>query len=529
MKGSWIALGATLALGSFLRLWGLDYGIPHPTIRPDEERLVGRAQTIFATGNWHPGSFFYPSLPFYVDAIALHAYYGTGKVLGRYEEPRDFLFDIAVTRPGLHYRISRVVSAAAGVATILAAYALSLAAYRQPRAALLAAFSLAVCHVHVRDSHFATVDIVATLFVTLSLVFAARAAKASTARDFALAGLFAGLAISSKYNVGLVAIPIGVAALYRGRQALSPLALSAGAAVLAFALSSPYVLLRFGGFRSDLSFLEEFLYRSGDLALWDHLRTTFPSGLGWPLYLAAALGLVRALLRRRPEDIVLLSFAVPFLVLISSVRITFPRYVLPIVPLLLVLAVDWVASFIERLSPSRRRVLWSGASAAVLLAPPLLDSTRFDLIAAREDTRLQAASFIGRTFAPQTTVHVCRGYGAPAINEDRRRPPAFVVVLVDCLSETPPPDAGFLVTHEHEQLSFSRIHTSLARWLEEHGEPIAAFDPYRPYRPYRRGAGVEPVFYPSDAFYIPFAGLEAVERGGPVVRIWRIWKLQPRR
>ena len=127
------ALGLALVLASLLRLWGLDYGIPHPTIRPDEERLVGRAQTIFATGNWHPGSFFYPSLPFYLDALALHVYYGTGKLLGRYEEPRDFLFDIAVTRPGLHYRISRVVSAAAGVATILAAYALSLAAYRRPR------------------------------------------------------------------------------------------------------------------------------------------------------------------------------------------------------------------------------------------------------------------------------------------------------------------------------------------------------------------------------------------------------------
>ena len=518
MSRSWIALGLALVLGSFLRLWGLDYGIPHPTIRPDEERLVGRAQTIFATGNWHPGRFFYPSLPFYVDVIALHAYYGTGKLLGRYEEPRDFLFDIAVTRPGLHYRISRVVSAAAGVATILAAYALSLAAYRRPRAALLAAFSLAVCHLHVRDSHFATVDVLVTLFVTLSLVCACRASEAPTARHFVLAGILAGLAISSKYNVGLVTIPIGVAALYRGREALSRLALAAAASAAAFALTSPYVLLRFGGFRSDMRFLEDFLYRPGDLALWDHLKLTFPHGLGWPLYVASALGLARAIVRRRAADVVLLSFAVPFLVLISSVRITFPRYVLPVVPLLLVLAADLIASLLERVSSRRVRFV-----ALILLVPSLLDSAAFDRIAAREDTRLQAASFVSKTFEPQTRIHVCRGYGAPAINEDRRRPPAFVVVEVDCLSETPPPDAGFLVTHEHEQLSFSRIRASLARWLEEHGELIAAFDPYRPYR---RGAGVEPVFYPSDAFYIPFAGLEAVERGGPVVRIW---KLQPRR
>ena len=514
------ALGLALVLASLLRFWGLDYGIPHPTARPDEERLAGRALTIFATGDWHPGSFFYPSLPFYLDALALHAYYGWGKLLGSYQDPRDFLFDAAVSRPGLHYRISRFVSAAAGVATVAAVYALSLAAYHRPWAALLAAFALAVCHLHVRDSHFATVDVLATLFATLSLVFAVRGSSSRSARELVIAGVFTGLAVSSKYNLGLVAIPIGVAALYRGREALPPLVLSAAAAAAAFALTSPYVLLRFGGFRSDMSFLEDFLYRSGDLALWEHLRTTLPGGLGWPLYLAAALGLGRALVRRQPRDVMLLSFAVPFLVLISSVRVTFPRYVLPLLPVLVVLAADLVASVAERIPSSRMRVAVSSAAALVLLLPPLLDSAAFDRIAAREDTRLQAASFLSATFEPQTTIHVCRGYGAPALNQDRRRPPAFVAEEVKCLAEeTPPPDARFLVTHEHEQLSFSGVHPSLARWLEGHGELIAAFDPYSP------GSPVEPVFFRADAFYIPYRGLDAVERGGPIVRIW---KLQPR-
>ncbi|MGH9389264.1 MAG: hypothetical protein ACRD1Z_06580 [Vicinamibacteria bacterium] len=170
------------------------------------------------------------------------------------------------------------------------------------------------------------------------------------------------------------------------------------------------------------------------------------------------------------------------------------------------------------------RALSSVAAALVLIAPPLLASTAFDRIAAREDTRLQAASFVSETFEPQTRLLVCRGYGAPAINDDRRRPPAFVVEERDCLADAPlPPDAGYLVTHEHRELPFSRMNPSLARFLDEQGQTIAAFDPYRPYR---QGTGVEPVFYRSDAFYIPFAGLDAVERGGPLVRIW---ELQPRR
>jgi hypothetical protein len=544
--GTLSALGIALVLASILRLWGLDYGIPHPTIRPDEERLVGRAQTIFATGNWHPGSFFYPSLPFYLDTAALHAYYGAQKLLGRYQKPGDFLLDIAVSRPGLHYRIARAASAASGVATVLAAYALSLAAQRRPWAAILATFSLAVCHVHVRDSHFATVDVLATFFLTLSLAYACRAAFHPRSSNFALAGLFAGLAASSKYNVGLAALPIGVAALYRGREAFLRLPLAAFAAFAAFAITSPYVLLRFGGFRSDMRFLENYLYRSGDLALWDHLRLTLPHGLGWPLYLAAILGLTRALVRRSPSDSVLLSFAIPYLALVSSVRITFPRYVLPLVPVLVVFAADLVADLLERasspmrafaraLSPSAARAKrvaerepwgWGPTAlirvlaAVVLLAPPLFDSIAFDRIAARDDTRIQAASFVSEGFSPQTHLFVCQGYGAPAIATDRRRPPAFVVEEVDCSRGNPlPPEVEILITHEHRELPFSRIHPSLSGFLEQRGVAIATFDPYR------RGTGVEPVFHRADAFYIPFAGLEAVERGGPIVRIW---KIQPR-
>ncbi len=514
------ALGFALALASLLRFWGIDYGIPLPMARPDEDRVVGRAQHIFATGNWHPGSFFYPGLPFYVDTLSLDAYYAAGKLIGRYQEPRDFLFDIAVTRPGLHYRISRAVNAAAGVATVLAIYTLSLAAYGRRGAALLAAFALAVCHIHVRDSHFATVDVLATLFVTLSLVYACRASSAPTARNFALAGVLAGLAISSKYNVGIVLIPIGVAAFYRWREAWSRLALAAAASAAAFALTSPFVFLRFDEFRRDMIHLEDFLYRTGDLALWDHLKLTLPQGLGWPLYLFSALGLARAILRRQRSDVVLLSFAVPFFALMSSARITFPRYILPLFPLLLVFAADVVLSLLERIPSMRMRAIASAAAVLALLAPPLLASSAFDRIAAREDTRLQAASFVAENFKPQTRILVCRGYGAPAINADRRRPPAFAVEERDCAGEGElPADAEFLVTHDHRELDFSKVHPSLSRILEERGESIATFDPYR-------GSPVEPVFYRSDAFYIPFAGLDAVERGGPIVRIW---KLQPRR
>jgi 4-amino-4-deoxy-L-arabinose transferase-like glycosyltransferase len=519
-----IALLLVGAVAGGLRFWGLDYGIPHPTARPDEERLVGRAQTIFASGDWHPGSFYYPSLPYYLDAVALHLYYRVHRITGRYRRPFDFLFDVAVLRPGLHYRICRWLSAASGIGTVLLTFALSLAAYGRKRAALVAALALAVSHLHVRDSHFATVDVMATLFVTLSLVFAVRAAEVPTTADFTLAGVFAGLAISSKYNSGLVVLAIAAAAIVPRRDGRAELGRrlfpAALATMVAFGFTSPYVLLRFGRFLADMRFLERFLYASptGELALWQHLSTTLPLGLGWPLFALAILGVARAVWRRRPADVVLLSFALPFLALVSSVRLTFPRYLIPVLPVLLVVAIELAFELLDRVPRGVARMAATAGSALVLIVPTLRSSIAFDRIAAREDTRIEAASFISGQFQPQTLLAVCRGYGAPSINEDRRRPPAFRVEEIDCFNASrPETDAPFLITHQHRELSsFSRIAPAMASWLERHATLLRTFDPYRD------ASGIEPTFFRSDAFYIPFSGFDAVERGGPVIRIWKL-------
>ena len=512
-------LAIVLLLAATLRLWGLDYGLPHPLSRPDEERIVGRAQTIFATGDWHPGSFFYPSLLFYLDTAALGAYYGVQKARGRYARPFDFLYDIAVTRPGLHYLIGRWVGAIAGTLTVLVVFFLGTAVSRSRAVGLVAALLLAVCHLHVRESHFATVDVVMTLFVTVSLLFAVHASSRPTTFNYVLAGLFAGLAASTKYNAGLVVLSLLSASysVYRAsmldkRNVATRLAVAALVSASAFAVTSPYVLLRHEGFLANMSGLSAFLYeRHAGLALWDHLKTTLPAGLGWPLFLASLAGLARALWLRRPADVVMLAFVVPYFVLVSGVRVTFPRYIVPIVPALVVLA-GLAVDFVHGTS-SRYRSAVLAAAALVLAVPTLVSSVRYDRIASKKDTRVLAADWIAANVTPQSQILVCRGYGAPHVNEDRRKPPAFVVREIDC--NAPAATDDYLVTHEHEQLaSFSKISPALSGWLDANARLLASFDPYR------EGSETEPVFYRADAFYIPIAGYDAVVRGGPIVKIW---------
>jgi 4-amino-4-deoxy-L-arabinose transferase-like glycosyltransferase len=521
------ALTAILALASLLRLWGVEYGLPHPVSRPDEELVVGRAHSLFANGGWDPGSLVYPSLVIYLATGAIFLYYALGNILGHYDQRFDLLFEIAVVHPGLDFWICRWVSVVAGVATVLAVYSVGFQAYERRASALLAAAALAVNPIHVRDSHFATVDITMTLFVTLSLAFAIRACRDASFLHFGLAGLFAGLAMSAKYNGALVFVGVLVAAFQareRGPKwspAVKRFLAACATMALAFALTSPYVFLRFGRFLDSIAKLKEILYtsRSGSTALWEYLGETLPLGLGWPLLAAACWGAARAVRRRGASDVALLAAGVALLGWAATLHFSLPRYVLPLVPVLLVLASEAPWSAVGRLSGRRTRTIAGTLLVALMLAPGFADAVRFDRLAAEKDTRVQASEWIAQNVPRRTTLAVCRGYGAPALNEDRRRPPAFVVVELDCFQapEQIPREASFLITHEHAQLSnFSRVHPELAAWLQANASPVARFDPNRV------GSEGEPLFHGADAFYLPFSGFEAVERGGPKVTIWKL-------
>ena len=103
-------LGIILCLAAVLAGWGNDYGLPHPTGRPDEENVVQHAFQMMASGNLAPDFFDYPHLHVYHNAMAFYLYYQVGRFQGRFNELWDFLFAAVVLEPGLHYRIARTVT-----------------------------------------------------------------------------------------------------------------------------------------------------------------------------------------------------------------------------------------------------------------------------------------------------------------------------------------------------------------------------------------------------------------------------------
>ena len=232
---------------------GLGFGLPHPMARPDEEITLEAAYQMFASGNPDPVSLPYPSFIVYLDVAALRLYYKVGEFLGRYDRRLDMLFDMVVLRPRFHYRVARTVNLVFGVATVALVYLLATTTFQTRDTGWLAALLLGTSLLHVIYSRFATVDVVTTFLATAAVLFAVRAASSSKTSSYVVAGMFAGLAASSKYNAAVVVsalvLPV-VAVLFGGEakeraRSLSNLAVAGLVTVLVFAVTSPFVVLHY--------------------------------------------------------------------------------------------------------------------------------------------------------------------------------------------------------------------------------------------------------------------------------------------
>jgi 4-amino-4-deoxy-L-arabinose transferase-like glycosyltransferase len=345
--GPWPALVAVLGLAAGLRLVGVRNGLPFPLLNPDERNIVPRAWSMVHGGGADPGWFDYPSLVLYLLA-PFQAWH---------DDPS--------------YLTGRVVLVAIGVAGVAAAWWLGDRAYG-PVAGFVAAAATAVETTHVAYSRMAVTDIVLTLGVTVAL------ALMVTGR-IELAGLAVGVATSAKYPGLLLLAPLAVAAWGRW----SRLAVAGALAVVAFAFTSPYVLLNLGraaddAWRVQQSAHEGWLGFEHDHAapiafvdrLWD--------GFG-PALLVAAAGLAVALARRTRADLVLAVFCLVYFADLVTLHAHFDRYVLPLVP-----ALGALAGRIRSLAPVT----------VLLLAVPLTWSIRDASELMKTDARVVAHGWI---------------------------------------------------------------------------------------------------------------------------------------
>ncbi|MGE5619210.1 MAG: ArnT family glycosyltransferase [Sphingomonadaceae bacterium] len=530
-----IALITILALS--LRLWNINWGLP-ALFHPDEHQYIGRAFLMMATGDANPRYFENPSLMIYVTDLfyllfsqQAQAFHLLGDLLGLgIQDPRgDYLVVLA----------ARSFSALAGALTVALVYQIGKELF-DAKAGIYASCLLGVSLLHVRNSHYATNDILAVLLLTASLLFSVRIYTRGAAIEYLLAGLCGGLGVSAKYNVGFFFVAIVVAHLARALSSSQTkhlqrphilLALGGAASAVGFVLGTPYSVLDFP------SFLAGFLSQYG-LGAENWLGqqaqptpilflSTLLHGLGLLPMVFAGTGIVLALQRDRWRLALLLSTPLAYFSFMSTQRLFFARFAMPLLPYLALLA----GYGLYRLTERSHAPLWQRALPLLLLvlgvAQQLTLSWQHNYLLGQKDTRSLAAAWIGAN-TPEGSSIAMDGYSQEDNKfrwssyssrdtwvywpgNDSTRPHIvsgdFDYVVIGSFGYGP-----WLLEGADPSLLPPEY-----RILESEAELIAVFGP---------GLGGADLHYSQDDMYTPYWHLTDRERPGPTIRIYDTKRLR---
>ena len=416
MSRSWLVTVALVVIALALRLRGIDHGLP---MVYEEAYPFKKAWEMWGWGpkkafDLNPHFFNYPSLYFYAQFLGQGLLYLILKARGVVEATLDFRVLYALDKTNF-YLLGRGITALCGAATVWA----TLACGRRIgglAVAIPAAALVAVNHMHVVKSRVIEVDVPLALCSMLCILFALRILDQPERRNYFWAGLWGGLATSTKYSGVMLVLPIALAhgiVWWRARGGHRKLILALVAFGVALFATSPYILLDRTAFWTGFNY-ERLHMRLGHFggdetpAILYYARVLGTTVLGLPLALLGLAGAVYAgFVRRQAWAAVLAIFPVVYVGIISSWSMKADRYVLPLVPLAALYATALVAHFAPRLGRWRHAAVALGWLACA--APSIVALEREDR-RARSDTRTLAFEWIEANVPPGSMI-VTEPYG----------------------------------------------------------------------------------------------------------------------
>jgi hypothetical protein len=345
-RSVWVGLALVLLAGLGLRLWGVRQGLPYAYNSDEADHFLVHAVEMFEKGTLNPGYFANPPAFTYVlHGLLTLAYGGAGGAVHAYKHDPESVFTLA-----------RVAAAMLGTLALWLLYATGARLFNRA-IGLLAAAIEAVAFLPVFYSHLALNDVPTLAPVTLSLLGSAGVLRKGRARDYLLAGIGLGLASATKYTGGVVLVPLVAAVAARFLQggpaaatrALRGVALAGFAALAAFLVANPYALLDYSAFHGELVHQSTLsgeaqgklgAPRNGGIVyyLW-----SLTWGLGFLPALAALGGAFTVWRSERALWWLLVPAALAFLAFMGLQGRYFGRWLLPIFPILCLLAASFTA------------------------------------------------------------------------------------------------------------------------------------------------------------------------------------------
>lgn len=322
------------------------------------------------------------------------------------------------------YRTGRVLSLLLSALCLPAVWFLARAIVA-PAAAVLAVALLAVAPAAIQQAHFYTVDSLFCLLCTAALAAIVRSSDRDTVGLALLVGALIGLAASVRLNAALLGVVFLVAQALRHRSAWQPfrhrqLWLAGGASLVVllalqpYLLTAPHLLLEARGpldfsqvmnvvSGADLQFYTlQYLHTTPLLYGWTHL---LPLSIGTGLTLAAVAGFGLGIVRPDGRRGLLLIWVALYVVTAGTLMVKPVRYLLPIVPVLLVLAADVCV----RLWHVERRQWIARLLVAGVVAHGVVYGLAYLRVWTTEDSRIQAGRWIANHVPAGQSIVVERG------------------------------------------------------------------------------------------------------------------------
>jgi len=453
-----------------------------------------------------------------------------------------------VSDPASGYLWVRILDALLGSLTVLLVFEFGRRAYGW-LAGFFGAAALSVAFLHVRDSHFGTLDIPLTLACTAALYIAYRTIRSHGLRPLLLNGVSLGVAASLKYNGALVFAAIAAAQTLRARtersrgtRLLARLALIAAVGVATLALTSPFLALDPGMTQHGVGYIFAHLGTATAPAIgWVQLSLALWYGIDPVLVLLAVVGVGYAAWRHQSADLIILTFLLVHFALIGAGRSVFFRYADPMIPPLLLLGGRALAGLVEMTARGRARRLALAVAFVLIAVAPLVHDVGYDLLIQQTDTRTLAFDWLAQ--------HVPAGSRAAV---PYMAGPAHDQAMIDSGEHshgaTDPYVASFLDSRLETQYTIRELtrqdlqltslesfraegivyivvgyetpgtgcltDSPLERTLRAQGRPLASFAP--------TSGCSDSVFDPIDTYYVPLAGYSGWVRPGPYIRIYRL-------
>lgn len=409
-----LLLSGILVLALALRLWGVNFGLPH-LYHADEPIVVNHALA-YGAGDLNPHFFKIPPLVSYLLFMCYGLYFAIGRGIGIFQSVRDFEF-LFYFDPSSFYLIARIVfGVVLGVASVYLLFR-TVKRYWGSPAGLWSSFFLAVNFLHVRDSHYIYTDIPLVFVLLLGMGVIFRIAEGDKpSKSFkgsvplhVFAGVMIGLAAATKYNGVFLAIPYVWICFREVSWKKWPVcwAIAGFGAVATFLVLNPFAVLDYAFFMKDI--VAQSASNSGGFPWSHHLTYSLAGGIGWPMLAAGLLGTLWALFSRDHRLQAVAVFVVGYYAVLCRFGQPYDRYVLPLIPFLLILAVE----VLLKLKTRSRLIFW--ILIPFLALPSILKTVHWDRLMSEPDVRTVAKEWVEANISSGSRIALDWGFYMPRL------------------------------------------------------------------------------------------------------------------